>query len=575
MLFQRTERQLQSTLLVAAAATMGLVGCELGQNLTDIADVLGKPEMETLDGEGDRLATGRFRALRFDGNGADGVFVVAIKTTDEEEPRSLLALIPFPAADGPCDAGPAGRYAQAVSRPGRSDKAGEARIPFLVPSTEDKPQALRFSNFKCELDDVTIEGGGIPIDSGFAADPGFIVQTEESALYWVSPWQEKKILITDSARTVSRDQRALFAAGHDGEQWMWTIEKGEIVVRDRSFAELARFGQDVDDLVHGADDDGRAMIAYHQESGEVRVAYASDLTSSARIESDACRVSFSSGNDGTRLLYYSPCEERNVVAYDLATEKRNVLAEGVANYRIIGERTDGTVTMYITNDDGNSSVGTLWARFGAEQPVRIGVNGHLGLTRLNTSGEIKAILDWGEHGGTLSVGQAGVELEELLSDVVYYGSSGVIADWDGEAGTLYNLTSELTVERVLKDVTTRGLKYDSPTKRSLVLMNFDGDKGDLMLVRQNDQKEEPILMSKDVQADSYQFTVQLPTVTILSGLDAETGTATLKLRKLDGSGETIVADGVSEALEVSWPKAGMLYSIPVGERAGIWFSEAR
>ena len=107
-------------------------------------------------------------------------------------------------------------------------------------------------------------------------------------------------------------------------------------------------------------------------------------------------------------------------------------------------------------------------------------------------------------------------------------------------------------------------------KRALVLVDYDGYEGELTLIRDG----EATSMSKNVRPDSYQFTVQLPTVTILSDLDEETGTATLKLRELDTENESVVSEGVSEVLEVSWPKSGLLYSIPAGVRAGIWFTEA-
>jgi hypothetical protein len=36
----------------------------------------------------------------------------------------------------------------------------------------------------------------------------------------------------------------------------------------------------------------------------------------------------------------------------------------------------------------------------------------------------------------------------------------------------------------------------------------------------------------------------------------------------------IVSDGVAEALEVGWPREGMLFNVTRGERMGIWFARA-
>jgi hypothetical protein len=228
------------------------------------------------------------------------------------------------------------------------------------------------------------------------------------------------------------------------------------------------------------------------------------------------------------------------------------------------------VLLYVTGDDGSPSVGTLWARFGQQTPIKVGERGHLGLTRLTTEGEIRAVLDWGDVGGTLLKGEVDQDLDTLARDVVYYTSFGVIGDWDGQNGTLYQFEGDELV-RVQRNVTTRGFRYDSLTKRGLVLVGFDGDRGELTLIQDGDATP----LSKNVRENAYQFTVQLPTVTILSDLDDETGTATLKLRQTQSAIETVVSDGVSEVLEVSWPKAGFLYSVPKGDRAGIWFTDAQ
>lgn len=313
------------------------------------------------------------------------------------------------------------------------------------------------------------------------------------------------------------------------------------------------------------------MIAFQQADGSVRAALVSDLDEPPLIEEDGCAVSFGSGMNGRRLQYYSPCEERKLIVYDLDTEDRFEVATGVANYRVVGERSDGPVVSYLINEDGNGSVGALWARFGTEPAIKLGEDAHLGLTRLAADGELELVDSWvSGEGGDLSIGRVGKELTRIGRGVVYYSSLGIIGDYDGELGTLYTLEDD-ALTRIQRGVSTRGIRYDSPTKRGLVLVDYDGAEGTLTLIKQS----EAIELSENVRPDSYQFTVQLPTVTILSDLDEETGTATLKLRRIDSDEETIVSDGVSETLEVSWPKEGMLYSVPEGARSGIWFTAAR
>jgi hypothetical protein len=539
-----------------------VTGCELGQNLKNIGQILGGSEGETVEGEGKELIKGNFYSLRFDGNVADGVFVMALEAREEELPR--LRIIPFPDAQGACSAGPARRYAAATTRPGREGVALEARIPFEAVRS-DESRSLRFTNFECDVDDVEVPDGSMPLSSSFANKPGFIVSTSAGELQFVNPWEGELELITDSLAPISRGGLALFAAGASKQQWLWTLEGGEIVARDADFRVRGRVGENVEEVQHVSDSSGPLLI-YRQQDGAAYRVPVTDLSSPELIESDACELAPSQGTNGLELFYYSPCEPpRDLVLQELETGNRRILAEGVANYKFVEHRSDGPIFLYLAGDTGTS----MWARFGEQSPVFIGEGGNLGLTNLTPEGQIKAVLDWGEYGGTFNVGEVGKELTLLARDVVYYTSLGVIADWDGALGTLYGFEDE-ELTPILRNVTTQGLFYDRITKRALVLVDYDGSQGELTMVR--DAKGTPL--SKRVRRDSYQFTVQLPTVTILSDLEPD-GTATLKLRETDSETETIVSLGVSEVLEVNWPAAGFLYSVPLGDRNGIWFTEVR
>lgn len=558
------------------ATSVALLGCQLADSLQEVGDVLSGNEVETVDGEGDALIAGRFHSLRFDGNNPDGVFVVALEA--HEEAPSELTLIPFPSGEGECSAGPARSYAQAKSRPGRQDSKGEARIPFTVPVIDGAPSALRFATFGCEVDDVEVSDSGLPLDGDFAATPGFIAQTAEPTesgglsgeLFFVSPWEEQLDLIATNLSPIVGSDMAVFAEG-SGEKWMWSIESGRIVARDNRFRVQGRVGRDVDQFQHLVSPAG-PLIAYHERAGGIYTAPVSDLSNATLIEQDGCRFAMSVGPNGVRLLYYAPCVEPDLVMYEVETGARTVIAENVVNHRLIGDRPDGPVVLYVEAGGLNATVGTLRARFGGQAPVLVGENGHLGLTRLTSEGALKAVLDFGDNGGALRAGEVGGKLAELATGVIYYSSLGVIGDWDGDAGTLYQFddAGEELVE-VAQRVTTSGMKYDHNTKRGLVLVGYDGVEGELTLIRDRGATA----LAERVRADSYQFTVQLPTVTILNEFDTETSTATLRLRETETTMETVVSEGVSEVLEVSWPKAGFLYSVPVGERAGIWFTEAQ
>jgi hypothetical protein len=52
-------------------------------------------------------------------------------------------------------------------------------------------------------------------------------------------------------------------------------------------------------------------------------------------------------------------------------------------------------------------------------------------------------------------------------------------------------------------------------------------------------------------------------------------TAQLRAWLMDAELDVRVSDGVSEYRELPWPSAGLLYSVPQGDRAGVWFARAR
>jgi hypothetical protein len=62
---------------------------------------------------------------------------------------------------------------------------------------------------------------------------------------------------------------------------------------------------------------------------------------------------------------------------------------------------------------------------------------------------------------------------------------------------------------------------------------------------------------------------------MLSDYDDASDTATLQVRLLDTGDQFQVSNGVSELVEVGFPRPGVLYGVPAGSRAGLWFAGVR
>ncbi len=543
------------------------IGCEVGKNIEGLAEALGNPELETIETDGRLLAKGKYRSLRFDGTTADGAFVVAVREGDE------LVITPFSGEDG-CSAGPGRRFVESLSRTNDDEAKLDARIPFLVPATDDEPETLRFTDYACELDEVVVPGGELPLSRDFTNEPGFIVQTEGRELLYVNPWNDEKKKLSAKARTINGSDRAMFASGAGSATWLWMIDDGELAALDRDLDEVFRAGSDVEYVRHSSSGEGGPMLALLDAQGTLFTVLASAPDDIEQIDVDACDVSFGSGRYGRELLYYSPCEERTLRIYELETKTRRTLQSGILRYEVRGSTETGPLLLYVTEPAQSTSVGRLWARWGEKEPIQLGETGNLSMSKLNDDGRAQLVLDWNGSSGRFLVGnleQELDELDELTGSIAYYGSLGIIADYEDDNGTLYDLVDGQRLEKVAENVSTRGIKFDHQKNRGLFLRNFDGTEGQLTLLEGGKVRN----LTKHVRPGSYQFTALLPMVTILTEFDEETKAAKLVMHRTDRDEQIEVADGVAETVEVAWPRKGLLYSAPGAETPGIYFVRAK
>lgn len=563
----RKQRRSRSQERVRTLATLSFgalvsLGCELGNSLGDLATELADPELESVQTGGRQVIAGEYRDVRFDGTSADGAFVVALRDNEH------LSITPFNSGSEGCEAGPASSFRSALRRTDDDDRELDARIAYVAREPDDT-RALRFTNFACELDELFVPGGELPIAVNFPADPGFVVQDADARIYYANPWRDELTLLAEDAVRIRNRRRAIFSEGAGGVDKMWALAGGELMVWNSQFELEAQVGENLISIAHSASGAGGPMVALVDETGDLFTAFANDLESIERLDSDVCGVSFNTGLNGRELVYYSPCAESNLVVNELDTGVRRDFGP-LDRFRIAGATDSGPLLMYLTDQDENSaSVGTLWIRWGENAPIQIGDRGHLGLSRVNTDRELQAVVNWSDNGGDLVAGELGEELEQVAENVAYLSSLGLVSEFDGANGKLHRLgEDDFSLELLADNASIQGVQIDSFTSRGLFLSDFDGQAGNLTLL----DGENTELISENVRPGQYQFTALLPMVTVLS--DLESGQATLKLRHLERDEQIIVSTGVSEVLEVGWPTEGFLYSVPEGERAGVWFARA-
>lgn len=559
----RSSRLSSWVLAWAMPLNISLSACELKDNLADLSGKLGNPDPETIEVGGRLLVEGVYRGVGFDGNSADGAHLVAL--SDD----SRLAVVPYSNAEGGCYIENVVRYRSAMSR-GDDSPAGDAVIPVVVRGEGDEPNALRFYNFACEPRDVTVEASGLPLTTSFARQQGAVVETGSGELWFVDPWQQEKRRVAHPDRAISGNNRALFERGPSGT-WMWTLESGEVVARDSRFDEVYRVGEDVSSVMHHSGGDIYLALLDSQET--LYLVNVSKDEEPKPIAEEACSVRFHSGGRGAELLYYSPCSRRDLKSYNVKDEQEVGLLEAVANYRLMGDIESGPVLMYIPLSDevqARSDIGELYGKWGDNDPLLLGERGNLRLSWVSTSGRRRVVVNWKDDAGTLKYAPADGKLRTLAERVVYVSSMGIIADFDGHNGNLYRLDGD-QLELIYEQVSASGILTDRDRDRALFVANYDGSQGQLILV----EGTQVNAMSNRVQAGSYQFTALLPMVTALTHFDSKTKTATLRLHHTERDEEVVVATGVAEAIEVGWPREGILYSAPAAETKGVYFARVR
>jgi hypothetical protein len=536
-----------------------LSGCELGDNLQNLAESLGNPDPTEVERPGHLVAAGSFSSLAFDGNNTDGPFVLA-------RSDGHLTIMRFPDGEA-CDVGPAVRLATALAR---NEDALDARVPISVPPAKDEdPSELRFVNFACKVDKLRIPGGAL-LSQDFTKQKGFLVETTDGKVLFADPWRNKLTTVAEKASVIAHGDRAIFAAGNNSEVWMWTLEEGELVARNADLKEVFRTGHDITGVLHTANGAGGPMFALFDAAKNLRTVLVSTPNDIKDVAANACGPQFNIGLHGRELLYFSPCDAHALQVHELETDKVFQIRSGIVDFKIAGATETGPILMYVVGPEEGASNSTMWARWGQNDPIRLGDNGHLGFSHLNSKGEVRAIVDWDGAGGRMLVGSLGDRLKEIAKSVAYFSSAGVISNFDGSNGTLERLDDDDRLQKVADKVSPLGIRNDNRRDRALFVTHYNGFDGRLVLIDGDDVRT----ISEHVipKVAYYQFTAQENRITVLSDFVDKTQSATLKLPSTEYDDEGVISKGVQESVEVDWPRKGLLYSAPAAKEPGIYFA---
>jgi hypothetical protein len=544
------------TAIGLGAIGLGISGCNLDSNFSDLGEKLLDPDVQGLDVPGQRMLEGPHFDLSIQANEVGARYALARNAESE------LAIIDF-AKETHCRTGPIVRYDNSIIA---------SRQPALIPLLVDDAGATRltFTNFACEQSSFELASDRLPLRTVERLSEGsgtaLLIETPGQGLALVDPWFETS---RDLAESVPGEVVSAF--GH----FLW-VDRGVIVVSDPAVKPIAYYGQGVSQFSISPED---AELAYIEAGpgggpgGQLYVVNAASQDTPREVASDACSVRYLTVRNRRQLAYLSPCAERRLVFQDLADASIRVISANVADGPAIRTVEGESVMTYVTTESSDTANGTLWLVRGDSEAVAIAENARVRPSAVSPGGGLLAVLDWGSTGGRLVEWKDDV-IRDVAEGVIEIGSLGVLEDdaltflgnFNGTTGDLMRLNADRSTHVLASGVPQRAANEDA------FLANFNGVTGDLLLLDRTSGTAE--MLNTGVARGSFGHAQQWDGVIVLSDRDAETNTSTLRLRLLASGREFEVSSGVTETREVSFPSPGLLYNVVIGEGAGVWFSKA-
>lgn len=527
-----------------------MTGCGLDSNFGDLGEKLLDPDVQGLEVPGQRLVSGPHTDLSVRQDLSGDPHALAINADAE------LVVIDF-ANETHCRTPNVDVYGASIEGP------TETLIPTL--HREADAAWLSFSTFDCVRSGFEVAVDGLPVSrlTGSLQGSVLVYAPERSRLLLVDAWEGTVREVAEGASSLDVDRRTGL--------YTW-FEQGTLVISSPELEELARIGTNVRFWGYSPTGeiaylDGSTLYTARATSFD---ADATDLESAEVVATDACTPRFSNIAGRASLLFRSPCAEGSVRVLDLQTRTETSLADGVIGGPVVRTLGGQPFVTYLTESPDAPSGGTLWLWQG-ESAVRIADNAQVAPSALTPEGALLVVADVDEGGGRLLQWQDG-QSTQLTDEFFDFGATRMENDdftvylgVEGDLGRLARLRDDGSFETLSDSVLIGSLNG-----RAFVT-DFDGHVGDLNVL--DLETGDARRIAPGVLPGSYAFTQQFEGLFALADRDLESSTSTLRLEVLQSGQHFVVQPGVTEAREVSFPSAGLLYNVVVGDRTGIWFAK--
>jgi hypothetical protein len=554
-----TVRARTFVLLASSSVLFGCQpGCETG-GLSDLFDT--SPTFIRFPGR--QLAKGRFSGFALDGTASERGHLL-VRDQDQD---GALTVVPIRGGE-PCRVGPAARYWSFLSMFGLQDGTDQRGYISFLPSVDEAGVGtLQFATFGCEVNAASLPGVRSPIRTGtMLSPPAFVAVQSDAHLATVSPWSGTTTPVAESVTD----------AAFDGA-YFWTMQGAELVIRDGSLSEKARYGNGVT----GYRITGVGAGYFLDPSGLQK--FDGPGQEPSVLVQDACGLGMPRGaSDYVATL--SPCATARLVLINPTTGESHPLAPSATTDVIVsslrGTDSSQPYFIYTTEVDPATGLGKLWATVLDQEPQLISEAASMGSVAAAVDGRLPLIVDSVGRRGRLVLWSPRDGMEEIAKDVSDFNLPLVLEKYDETTGTgtLSFRHENGKLERLASGVPNLGqtLVYrDKDENRDYTfrafLSDFENDVGKLQLATQVDDELDVKQVADSVPRRAYLFFQFADALTYLEVEEPGAPTGRLEVLFLRTDEAPFGTDGVSEWMGMDWPEVGIAYSVPEGKQAGIWF----
>jgi len=546
------------------------LGCDPKAGFESAAGAIDPNQKSYVDGPGSRLAAGPFNTVGIDLDVDTQVHLLARRRDDQGASMTLFGQD----AQTGCTIAP-NAATWFASKPAEKPYR---LLPFFSTRDAHGVGTLKFSTIDCKVEPYEVDNALGPSEPELGQ--GFLVR-QGGGLVLADPWQQSTTpIVTEFQRLLPAGSRFL----------IWG--DSQIIAFDKDLSEIARYGNHVTAVTDlgflgGAfavqDDDGLHTLTVDWDAqGFVFTT----------VDPKACALGPTS-SDMDWVTVHSPCSDEHLVAelidpsgstavqrlpFAVQTDSRTAKIERFAD--TVNNHPDDLAAYYLEDVDPATGLGTLSAVTADGALLQVGTNAALerafllakddpwtGVALVDVQAGLGRLVRWAWDGS-----------EETLAENVSRAASaaGILADYDGHSGNaltvdMHGNTAVQQVGAPAFNTTLRSINYGW----ALRLEHYDGVTGDLTLAKGLSTTYQTV--ASRVPPNQYQFTtiVPLPGFAYLGDFSEKTQTGTLFVQNLDLGSTLTVAKNVSDFVATNYPLPGLLYAVPIGKDAGLWFARAK